>query len=226
MVQRGRDIGELHEIAEILDRGIAPAIVEIADEGRPVDGREDRGFAADVDVALRISRVLDELPRRRLDAANARAPWESAPASPCDVGPAVPPHAAAPPGSSRKSTPISWSTISALFSISSRPSSLQHLVERHLPLDVGQLPDLAAVRSARRASAPPRPRRGGRTAPAIACPVSLMAVILRFLWSDCLRSALDSGGKGNVQPWPGSDAKGNTGRRQASVAGKTLTPPK
>jgi hypothetical protein len=65
VVDRRRHVGELHEIAEILDGGIAPPLVEIADERRPVNGREHRGIAADAHRALRVAGVLDELGRRR-----------------------------------------------------------------------------------------------------------------------------------------------------------------
>ena len=44
----GRGIGELHEIAEILDRAVAAALVEIVHEGRAVIGREHRRVAADL----------------------------------------------------------------------------------------------------------------------------------------------------------------------------------
>ena len=51
MVDRRRHVGELHEVAEILDGGVAAALVEVADEGRAVDRREHRVLAADRDVA-------------------------------------------------------------------------------------------------------------------------------------------------------------------------------
>ena len=60
-------IGELHEIAEILDRGVAPALVEHADERRPIDRREDRVVAADDNIALAIAGKLGEFLRRGFD---------------------------------------------------------------------------------------------------------------------------------------------------------------
>ena len=58
MMDERREIGELHEIAEVLDRAIAPTLVEIMHEGRAVVGREDHGVAADDDVARGVPRVL------------------------------------------------------------------------------------------------------------------------------------------------------------------------
>ena len=54
----GDEIGELHEIAEILDRAVAPALVEIVDERRAVVGREHRRLAADLHAALGVAGVL------------------------------------------------------------------------------------------------------------------------------------------------------------------------
>src|ERR1043165_5658936 len=67
MVQRRRHISELHEVAEVLDRGIAPALIENADEGRAIDRHEDRVVAADRDRALGVARILHEFAWRRLD---------------------------------------------------------------------------------------------------------------------------------------------------------------
>src|SRR5438874_997744 len=58
MVDRRRHVGELHEVAEILDRGVAPPLVERADEGRAVDRGEHRGVAADRHVARRVAGML------------------------------------------------------------------------------------------------------------------------------------------------------------------------
>ena len=49
MVQPGRGLRELHEVAEILDRAVAAALVEVHDEGRAVGRREDDALAADLD---------------------------------------------------------------------------------------------------------------------------------------------------------------------------------
>jgi hypothetical protein len=67
MMDRRRQIGELHEIAEILDRGVAAPFVIVADEGRAIDGREDSVPAADEDAALWIPGVLGELAGCGLD---------------------------------------------------------------------------------------------------------------------------------------------------------------
>ena len=54
---RGR-LRQLDEIAEVLDRAIAAAAVEIHHEGRAVGGREDDVVAADLDGVLRVACVL------------------------------------------------------------------------------------------------------------------------------------------------------------------------
>src|SRR5690606_24990125 len=56
-----RHIGELHEIAEILQRRIAAVAVEVAHEGRAVDRREYRAVAADLNRFGRVARMLGEL---------------------------------------------------------------------------------------------------------------------------------------------------------------------
>src|SRR3546814_4154207 len=66
MVDPGRGIGELHEIAEILDRAVAPALLQIAHEGRTVGWREDGVGAADLDRSRRVTGVLGELRWRAL----------------------------------------------------------------------------------------------------------------------------------------------------------------
>ena len=60
-----RHVGELHEVAEILDRRIPPPPLHVPHEGRPVDRRQHQVLAADGDVPLRVARVLHILPRRR-----------------------------------------------------------------------------------------------------------------------------------------------------------------
>jgi hypothetical protein len=65
MMERGRHIGELHEILEVGDGRIAAAAIEVAHEGRAIDRREDRGIAADLHVPLRVAGVLDVLLRGR-----------------------------------------------------------------------------------------------------------------------------------------------------------------
>ena len=53
-------IGELHEIAEILDRRIAAVAFEVTHEGRAIDRREDRRLPANVNAALRVARMPGE----------------------------------------------------------------------------------------------------------------------------------------------------------------------
>ena len=65
VVQRSRHVGELDEVAEILDARVAPAFIEVADERRAVGRREHRVLAADQHVAGGIARLLNELARRR-----------------------------------------------------------------------------------------------------------------------------------------------------------------
>jgi len=66
MVQPGRCLRELHEIAEILDRAVAAAVVEIHHEGRAVSRSKHHRLAADFDRARRVARVLREDRRRGL----------------------------------------------------------------------------------------------------------------------------------------------------------------
>jgi hypothetical protein len=64
MMQPRRRLGELDEIAEILDRAVAAAPVEIHDEGRAIGWREHDIVAADAHRTCRIARMLGELGRR------------------------------------------------------------------------------------------------------------------------------------------------------------------
>ena len=64
VVQAGREVCKLHEVAEVLDRRVAPAFVEAADERGAVGGREHHVRAADARAALGIAGVLHELGRR------------------------------------------------------------------------------------------------------------------------------------------------------------------
>ena len=66
VVQRVRHVGELHEVLEVVDTGVAATLVEVAHEGRSVGRREHRGIAADPQVAGGVARDLGELPRRVL----------------------------------------------------------------------------------------------------------------------------------------------------------------
>ena len=65
MMQAGRHVGELHEIAEVFDCGIAPAAIKIAHEGRAIDGGENGVLAANDNIVGRVARILRKFPRRR-----------------------------------------------------------------------------------------------------------------------------------------------------------------
>ena len=82
VVDGRRHVGQLHEVAEVLDGRVAPPLLQVADEGRAVDRREDRGVAADLDAALEVAGVLgegggrgltDDLPAHALGAAHPHA---------------------------------------------------------------------------------------------------------------------------------------------------------
>ncbi len=66
VVQPFRHVAQLHEVAEILDRRIAPPALGVAHEGRAVDRREHQVVAADLDAALGVAGVLGDTARRRL----------------------------------------------------------------------------------------------------------------------------------------------------------------
>src|SRR6185369_3134377 len=65
VVEERAQVGELHEVAEVLDRAVAPAVVEVADERRAVVRGQDGVAAADLDVVVMVPGVLGELARRR-----------------------------------------------------------------------------------------------------------------------------------------------------------------
>ncbi len=65
VMEPGRRVGQLHEVAEVLDRAVAPAAVEVRHEGRPVVRREDHVRVAEDDVPLGVARVLRPHARRR-----------------------------------------------------------------------------------------------------------------------------------------------------------------
>ena len=60
MVQSGRGLRQFDEIAKVLNRAVAAALVEIHDEGRAIGRGEDHGLAADLDGLGRVARVLGE----------------------------------------------------------------------------------------------------------------------------------------------------------------------
>ena len=63
MMHVGAGIGQLHEVAEILDRAVAAALVEVVHEGRAVDRSEHEVGAPDMDRAFRVSGMLGEVAR-------------------------------------------------------------------------------------------------------------------------------------------------------------------
>ena len=91
VVHGRRHVGELDEVAEVPDRGIAPPAVEVPHEGRAIDRGEDRGIAADLDAAFRVAGVLGEARRRGPDQGAAEAPGEADPFA-GHVGAGLPPH--------------------------------------------------------------------------------------------------------------------------------------
>ena len=88
MVDVRAHIGELHEIAEILDRAVAAALVEVVDEGRAVVRREDGRLAADLDAALADCGRPGCIARERSRSAARARPRESARACPSTSAPA------------------------------------------------------------------------------------------------------------------------------------------
>ena len=86
VVQVGRQVGQLHEVAEVLDGPVAAPAVQVAHERRAVGRREDRAHAADVDVARRVAGDLPEVVRGGgLDDGPAHAAREADPLA-VDVG--------------------------------------------------------------------------------------------------------------------------------------------
>ena len=80
VVQPRRRVRELHEVAEVLDRPVPAAAVEVADERRAVGRREDRPVPAEDDVVRAVPGDLGELRRRRrLDERAAQAAREPHP---------------------------------------------------------------------------------------------------------------------------------------------------
>ena len=91
VVQAGREPGELHEVAEVLDGGVAPAFVEATDEGRAVGRREHHVRPADAGAALGIACVLHELRRRGFGDELAGEPTGDPDPLGIDVGTGAPP---------------------------------------------------------------------------------------------------------------------------------------
>ena len=63
VVHRGRHVGELVELVEVLKRAVAPLVVEVIDEGRAVSRCKRDLVAADLGIAQRIARVHREAAR-------------------------------------------------------------------------------------------------------------------------------------------------------------------
>ncbi len=81
VVEVRASVGQLHEVAEVLDRAVAPAVVEVAHERRAVVRREDRvRRRRSATFRSRVAGVLGELARRgRLDDLAAHAAREADP---------------------------------------------------------------------------------------------------------------------------------------------------
>ena len=78
VVERPARVGQLHEVAEVLDRGVAPAVVEVVDERRAVGRDEDHVRVADLDAPGGVAGDLGEQARRgRLDERAAHAAREA-----------------------------------------------------------------------------------------------------------------------------------------------------
>ena len=67
MMQARQHVDEPREVAEILDRSVAAALIEIADEGWTIDRREHGVVAADADAVGRVARMLRIFAGRGLD---------------------------------------------------------------------------------------------------------------------------------------------------------------
>ncbi len=86
VVQVGQHVGQLHDVPEVLDRGVAPAPVQGTHEGGAIDRHEDRVVAADGHRASRIAGVLGEARLRALLNDAAAKPLRTAHPLALDVG--------------------------------------------------------------------------------------------------------------------------------------------
>src|SRR4051812_36932610 len=78
VMQGARHVGELHEVAEILDLRITTSLVEVAYKRRTICRGEDRAVAADDYGARRVAGVLSEFTRSGLaDDCAAHSTWEA-----------------------------------------------------------------------------------------------------------------------------------------------------
>ncbi len=144
--------------AEILDRAVAPALVEVVDEGRAVVRREHRGLAtADLDAALGVAGDLGVLGRHGRDQPAGEAAGEAESARP-DVAPA-PLSSSRARGDSRGTRCRSSSSVSALCSMICIASSKSTSVSGRLRVMNGTAtPEKRWARAARRARARAVPR--------------------------------------------------------------------
>ncbi len=80
MVHGGQHVVQLREVLEVLHRRVAPAALDVVDEGR-AEGRAEQGIsAADGDRAVRVAGMLPEgFGRRSLDDLPAHAGLETDP---------------------------------------------------------------------------------------------------------------------------------------------------
>ena len=67
MMQARQHVDQFGKVAKILNRGIAAAFIEIANEGWAIDWCKNRIVAADHHIVGGIAGVLDILARRCLD---------------------------------------------------------------------------------------------------------------------------------------------------------------
>ena len=123
VVERPARVGQLHEVAEVLDGRVAPAVVEVVDERRAVGRDEDHVRVADDDarapgcgrrwvksrgaVAWTIERHIPRGKRTRVPSTSAPAPRKISTAS----------------GKLTISMPTCSRSVSAFYSICSRPSA-------------------------------------------------------------------------------------------------------
>ena len=77
VVQIFGHIAQLHELLEIIHRGIAAAAISVAHERRAIDRRADKSIAADHDGFLRVAGVLGDGGRSRFAQLTRQATWDA-----------------------------------------------------------------------------------------------------------------------------------------------------
>ena len=159
----GLAVGQLHEVAEVLDRAVAPAAVQVVHERRAVVRGEDRGRCRrSATFVARVAGVLRELAR-------ARSPGRSGGTSragtgrarPATSAPAAAQEARRRPGRRGTRGPTSWRIVSALCSMRASPSSSR--TSNGLPAcgsGTASAPAVRCRRAAWRAARPPLRWRG------------------------------------------------------------------